>query len=71
MNGQQPIVGELEHHHLEQVAASVGANDQKLGRVAVGIEVDDHDRVVGGMAEVLVADAMTSSRSVDLHTPIA
>lgn len=39
------LVGELEPDDLQQVAGAVGADGQHSGWVAVGLEVDDHDRV--------------------------
>ncbi len=70
MYRQEPFVGEGEHDHLEGVAGRVRSDDQLLGRVAVGIEVDHHERVVGGMTDLVVGDAMSSSRAMDLHTPL-
>lgn len=68
MDCHQAFVGKNEHDHLEEVARWVGPN-RKLPRwVAVGIEVDDHKRVIGRVEDRRVADAMSPGRAMDLHT---
>jgi hypothetical protein len=57
-----------EDDHLEHVASSVWPDGQLLGRIGVGIEVDHHQRVIGGVTDVIVVDAVAASRAVDLHT---
>lgn len=46
MDGHESVLGEFEHDHFEKVAGTVGAEDQELRRIAVGIEIDHHKRVV-------------------------
>lgn len=70
VNRQEPIVCENEDDHLEQLPGSVCADGQFLGRIAVGIEIDDNERVIGGVTDVSVSDAMSSGRAVDLHTSL-
>ena len=70
MDRQKPVVGEDEHDHLEEVAGVIRTDGELPGRVIVRPEVDDDDCVIRGMADGGVADAMTSSRTMDLHTPL-
>ena len=70
VNRQQEGVCENEDDHFEQVPGSVWADGQFLGRIAVGIEIDDNERVVGGVMDVSVNDAVSASRAVDLHTSL-
>lgn len=70
MYRQEPFVGQCEHDNLEEVAGRVRSDRQLFRRVAVGIEVDHHEWVIGGMTDLIVADAVSSSRAMDLHTPL-
>ncbi len=70
MYGEEPVVGENQDDHLERVPGLVGTDDQLPRRVAVGIEVDDDDGVVGGMKDAGVVDTVPPSGTMDLHTPL-
>ena len=70
MYRQEPFVGQCEHDHLEEVAGRVRSDRQLFRGVAVGIEVDHHERAIGGMTDLMVGDAVSSSRAMDLHTPL-
>lgn len=71
VNGHQAFVLKLEHDHLEHVPGTIGPDRQQLRRVTVGIEVDQHECMIHGVSDVAVADVVTSSRTMDLHTPLA
>lgn len=60
MDSQYPVVGQQEHDHFKQVARVVGPDGELLRRITVGIEVDDDDRVIQGMVDGGIADAVTS-----------
>lgn len=68
MDCQQAVIGQYEDDHLEHVAGLIWPDGQLLRRVSVRIEVDHHKRVIRGMTDVVVPDAMPSSRRVDLYT---
>ena len=70
MDRQEPIIGQNQDDHFEQVSGLVRADGQFPGRIAVGIEVDDNQRVTRGVTDVSVRDAVPSSRAMDLRTPI-
>lgn len=70
VNGEEPAVGENKDDHLEQVPGLIWTEDQLLRRVAVRIEVDDDERVVGGMEDVGVVNTMPPSGPVHLHIPL-
>ena len=72
MYRQEPVVGQCEDDHLDEVASRVRSDRQLFQSVAIGIgiEVDHHERVIGGMTDLMVGDSVSSSRSMDLHTPL-
>jgi len=70
VDGQESILGKDEDDHFEQVAGLIRADGQLLGRIAVGIEVNDNQRVARGVTNVGVANAVPSSRAMDLHIPL-
>ena len=59
---QEPIIGQNQDDHLEQVPGSVRADGQFLGRIAVGIEVDDNQR---GTSRVTDAASATPCRRAE------
>lgn len=71
VDGQEAIVSEKEHDHLEEVAGQIGSDGKLPRRVGIGIEVDDHNRVIGRMADRMVPNSVSSSRPMDLHTSLA
>ncbi len=68
MNGEKPIIGQLENEELEEVAGEVGADHEHLRRVGLRVDVHNGERMFNGVEDVRIRDAMTSSRTVDLHT---
>lgn len=67
---QESILGEHEDDHFEKVACKVWPDGQLLGRIAVGIEVDDHERVIRGVMDIGIVDPVSPRRAVDLHTSL-
>lgn len=70
MDRQKPLISEHEHDHLEQVPGVIRPDRELLGRVTVRLEVDDDNRVIRGVTDRVVADAMPSGRTMDVHTPL-
>lgn len=68
MNGEEPIIGQLENEALEEVAGEVGADHEDLRWIGVRVDIDNDERMFDGMEDVRVRDAMTSSRTV-ISTP--
>ena len=68
MNGEEPIAGQLENEELEEVAGDVRADHEHLRWVGIRVDIDNDERMVHGVEDVRVRDAVTSSRTVDLHT---
>ena len=68
MNGEESIIGQLEYEELEEVAGEVRADHENLRRVGVRVDIDDHERMVDGVEDVRIRDAMASGRPVNLHT---
>jgi hypothetical protein len=68
VNGEEPIIGQFENEELEEVAGEVGADHENLRRVGVRVDIDNNDRMVDGVEDVRIRDAMTSGRAVNLHT---
>lgn len=55
-----------DHHHLEQVPHPIRANHEISRRVLT--ELDLRDGLAEGMIDVLIADAVSTGRRMDLHT---
>jgi hypothetical protein len=55
---QEPIIGQLENDHLEQVACTVWADHEHLRRVVMLVDVDNDDRVIDNMLDRSVIDAV-------------
>lgn len=71
MDHEVDVVGEFEPDDLQQIAGVVGSDRQNLGRVGVGIEVDDGEGVVQGVEDGGVEYSVLASRPVDLHITIS
>ena len=69
MDREQPLVGQLQHDHLEEVAGPSGADDQNFGRIRLPVDIDDDKGMVGGVLNVSVGDAVAAGGPVYLHTP--
>lgn len=61
MDGEEPIIGQLKNEELEEVAGEVGADHEDLRWVGVRVDIDNDERMVDGVEDVRVGDAMTSS----------
>jgi hypothetical protein len=68
VNSEEPIIGQLENEELEEVAGEVGADHERLRRVGVRVDIDNDERMFDGVEDVRIRDAVTSSRTMDLHT---
>lgn len=71
MNDEEPIIRQLENEQLEEVSGEVRADHEDLRRVSVRVDIDNDERMFDGVEDVRVRDAMTSSRTVNLHTVAA
>lgn len=58
VDGEEPIVRELEDDDLEEVAGAVGADHEHLRRVGVRLDVDNHDRAIDGVENIRIGDAV-------------
>ena len=70
MDRENSVIGQDERDHLEHVPGLIRPNDQLLRRVAIRLEIDNDERVSRSMPDGAVADAVPSSRMMDLHTPL-
>ena len=68
MNDQLVALGGGEDDDLEQVGGAVGTDEQPS--VGILADVVDDDAVFDGVEHVVIADAMASSRWVDLNTAL-
>src|SRR5271154_435475 len=68
VDGECPIVGELDPDDLEQVPSSIRTDAEHPWRVGIRVQIDNDDRVRHGVLEVRVPDSVPSGRRVDLHT---
>lgn len=69
MDRQQSILSEHQDDHLDHVAGPVRANHDHLRRIRLRIQIGDDEPVIVGMSDVVV-DPVTTSRTMDVHTPI-
>ena len=70
VDGEEPLVGQVQDHHLEKVAGGVWPDDQDLGWVGIGVDVNDNQGVIDGVADVDSGDPVTAGRFVNLHTSL-
>ena len=68
MDRQESVVSEHEHDHLMHVPDLIWADRQLFRRVTLGLEVHDDERVICRVTDGSVADAVPSSRTMDLPT---
>ncbi len=66
MDDQLVTFGGDEHDDFEEVRSAVGADNQPSVRVLAKV-INDH-RVLDGVKDVVVRDAVAASGRVDLHT---
>ncbi len=65
------IVREFEPDDLQKVPGSVGPDCEHLGWIGVGLEVDDREDMVDGVADGSVVDTVLVGSAVDLHITIS
>lgn len=57
---------DTEHNQLEQIAASVGTNDEVPRRVVA--QLNPGERVLVSVDDVVVGDVVAARRAVDVRT---
>jgi len=62
MDDEFGAVGEFEPNDLKQVAGVVGSDGEDLGRVSVGLEVDDGEGMIDGVS--IVSSSIPCLRAV-------
>ena len=67
VDGDQPVVGEDEHDHFEEIPGGVGTDHEHFRRIGTGVEIDRHDLMLDRVQDIVVADAVLAGRSMDLH----
>ena len=65
------IVGEFEPDDLEKVLGPVGSDCEHLGWIGVGLEVDECEGMVDGVADGVVVDTVLAGGAVDLPIEIS
>ncbi len=68
MDRQEPFIGQLEDHHLEEVSGGARTDGEHLRRVGVTRHVDDNEGMVGRMEQVFVGNTVAPRRPMYLHT---
>jgi len=68
VDDQVPIVRKLKENDLEEISGSVRPDNQHLGRIRVGFEIDGNQAMIECMQRVRILDAVTTRRPVELHT---
>ncbi len=71
MDREESLVCQFQDHHLEEVAGAIRTDDQDLGRVRIGVDVNDDQRMVDGVVDIDVRDAVTTGGLVNLHTSLS
>ncbi len=64
------IVGEFEPDDFEKVPGPVGSDCEHLGWIGVGLEVDECEGMVDGVADGVV-DTVLAGGAVDPHIAIS
>ncbi|GMQ97704.1 MAG: hypothetical protein BMS9Abin17_0204 [Acidimicrobiia bacterium] len=65
------VVSEFEPDDLQKIPGTVGPDCEHLGRIRVGVEVDEHEGMVDGVADGVVVDSMLVGGAVYLHITIS
>lgn len=67
MDHELDVVGELKPDDLQQIPGVIRSDRKDPGRVGVGIDIDDRERMVEGVEDGGIRDAVPPRRSMDLH----
>lgn len=65
MDCQLDTLSHDENHHLEQVPRAIRSDDEPTVWIFSGVL--DRERMVNGVMDVFIGDAMLASRRVNLH----
>ncbi len=68
MDDQVPIIGKFKENDIKKISGSVRPDNQHLGRIRVGFEIDGNQPMLECVQRVRVLDAVSACRPVDLHT---
>ena len=60
MDDQVPIIDKFKENDLEEVSGSVRPDNQHLGRIRVGLEIDGDQGMFERMQRVGILDAVTT-----------
>lgn len=71
MDGELDVVGEFEPDDFQQVPGTIGSDGEDLGRVGIGLEVDDGEGMVQGMEDGGFVDAVLVGGPMNLHISIS
>ena len=71
MDHEIDIVREFEPDDLEKVPGPVGPDCEHLGWIRVGLEVDEREGMVDGVADGVAVDAVFVGGAVDPHIAIS
>jgi hypothetical protein len=71
MDHEIGIVREFEPDDLQEVPGSIGSDCEHLGWIGVGVEIDEHEGMVDGVANGVVVDSMVVGGAVYLHITIS
>lgn len=64
-------VVEFKPDDFKEIAGEVGADTQDLGRIGIGVEVGDDERVRDSMKDGFLVVAMLERGPVKLHTRLS
>jgi hypothetical protein len=71
VNDEHSVVGKSEDDDFEELPIAARTDHQDLGRISVGVHVDDDHCMVDGVEYVSGANAMASGRAMKLYPLIA
>jgi len=71
MDHEIGIIREFEPDDLQEVSGSIGSDSEHLGWIGVGIEVDDREGMVDGVADGVVVDSVLVGGAMYLHITIS
>ncbi|VAV93161.1 hypothetical protein MNBD_ACTINO01-1010 [hydrothermal vent metagenome] len=71
MDHKIDIVREFKPDDLQEVPGSVGSDCEHLGWIGVGVEIDENEGMVDGVADGVVVDSVLMGGVVYLHITIS